>query len=189
MINRLDILDAYKDDLWNLLFICDNDFTPPLSERESSLIGPIKYFNSLFTENLIAVLAYNKRILVGFSLFYDQYNDENINIKENYTYIKIACIHPHYRGKGIASTFNDIIEVYVLDNKLPNLIIRRTWSTNYPQLKILQTKGYELFKQLENDRDNGVSTVYFRKRIIKPVAKLKWLFIQNCEILIFGKGG
>lgn len=162
-IDKIEDVLPFKSHLWDLLNICDNDFFPPLSYRENNPIGPVNYFEGLFIENAKFLLAFAEESLVGFSIFFHNYFEELIAQFTPCNYVKIACVHPNYRGLRIASTFNQFIEEQLPSNlKLP-YIVRRTWSTNTPQLNILNRYGYNLIHQFTNDRGENISTVYFAK--------------------------
>lgn len=164
-IDNLNDILPFKDAIWNLLLLCDGDFYPSLSERENNPLGPHKYFESLFVEEAKFVLALDEDTLVGFSIFYHNYYEDLIAQYTPCNYIKIACIHPDYRGQKIASRFNRFIENELPFELILPFIVRRTWSSNFPQMSLLQNYGYSLFHSFENDRAVGISTVYFSKCI------------------------
>lgn len=162
--NNLAVL-PFKSQMWDLLRLCDNDFFPSLSSRENSPNGPIQYFEGLFTENAKYLLAFDEEQLLGFSIFSHNYFEDLISQFTPCNYIKIACVHPTYRGMKIASKFNKFLEEDLPHNLVLPYIVRRTWSTNIPQLSILKRNGYNLIHQFNNDRGNNISTVYFAKQL------------------------
>lgn len=164
--NSKDIL-AFKPQMWDLLCLCDKDFYPTLSSRENSINGPIKYFESLFLENVKYVLAFMEEQLVGFSIFFHNYYEELIAQFTPCNYVKVACVHPSFRGLGIASMLNNFIETQLPSNLVLPYIVRRTWSSNLPQLRLLEKFGYKLIHKHHNDRGDNISTVYFAKFIDK----------------------
>lgn len=160
--NLMDIF-PFRKELWNLLLLCDKDFLPSLSSRENNPKGPIRYFEELFKDNSKFILAFSGNKLVGFSIFYHNYYEDLISTFTPCNYIKIACVHPEYRGLKIASMLNQFIEEDLPENLVLPHIVRRTWSTNTPQLGLLQKYGYNLIHEINNDRGNNISTVYFAK--------------------------
>ncbi|MBS4538640.1 GNAT family N-acetyltransferase [Clostridium sp. D2Q-11] len=162
--NLFDIL-PFKDTMWELLCLCDKDFYPPLSTRENNPLGPTKYFEGLFTDKSNFILAFSKDKLVGFSIFYHNYYEDLIAQYTPCNYVKIACVHPEHRGQKIASRFNRFIEEQLPFELVLPFIVRRTWSSNFPQMRLLQNYGYTLFHMFENDRGDGISTVFFSKCI------------------------
>ncbi|NBI06411.1 GNAT family N-acetyltransferase [Senegalia massiliensis] len=170
-IDNLNDILPFKDAIWNLLLLCDKDFYPTLSERENNPNGPYKYFKSLFIDEAKFLLAFDNKKLVGFSIFYHNYYEDIISQYTPCNYIKIACVHPDYRGQKIASKFNKFIESELpFELSLP-FIVRRTWSSNFPQMSLLQNYGYTLFHKFENDRGDGINTVYFSK-FIEPIERI-----------------
>ncbi len=158
---------ALKESLWQLLLICDQDFYPPLSQREGSLEGPKEYFEGLFSDQMKLIVVKEEGVMIAFWIFYPDYRgDEYVACDEPCHYIKIGCVHPDYRNTKIGSMVNDFIERSLPETLRRPLIMRRTWSTNTPQIRILEKNGYEPFFKLDRDRPGGVSTMYFRKRLI-----------------------
>lgn len=170
-IDNLNDILPFKDAIWKLLLLCDKDFYPPLSERENDSNGPFKYFESLLVDEAKFVLALDEEKLVGFSIFYHNYYEDLLSQYTPCNYIKIACIDPDYRGQKIASKLNRFIENELPFNLRLPFIVRRTWSSNFPQMSLLQNYGYSLFHSFENDRGNGISTVYFSK-CIEPMERI-----------------
>lgn len=159
----------FKAQIWNLINLCDKDFFPALSSREMSLNGPVNYFEELFVENAKFLLAFLEEQVVGFSIFFHNHFEELIAPFTPCNYIKIACVHPDYRGLRIASSFNQFIEEQLPEDLTLPYVVRRTWSTNLPQVKLLSRFGYDLIHQFDNDRGNGISTVYFAKMMQAPI--------------------
>jgi len=107
--NIIEIL-PYKEKMWELLCLCDKDFYPPLSTRENNPLGPTKYFEGLFNDKSKFILAFSEERLVGFSIFYHNYYEDVIAQYTPCNYVKVACVHPDFRGQKIASRFNRFIE-------------------------------------------------------------------------------
>ncbi|WP_202710747.1 GNAT family N-acetyltransferase [Sporosalibacterium faouarense] len=162
-VDNVNDIAPYKAQMWELLCLCDKDFYPSLSSRENNDVGPVNYFEGLFLDNAKFLLAFAEEQLVGFSVFLHDYFEPLIAKFTPCNYIKIACVHPSYRGLRIASSFNSFIEENLPTNLVMPYIVRRTWSTNFPQLKLLERNGYNLVHKFENDRGNNISTVYFAK--------------------------
>lgn len=160
--------------MWDLIKICDHDFSPTLSSREKSLHGPVTYFEGLFNDQSKIQLAFDQQVVVGFSIFYHNYESQEIQDYTPCNYVKIACVHPDYRGEGIASAFNKFIE-----SKLPvhlqcPYIVRRTWTNNLIQVYLLEKNGYQVFLTHDNDRGFGNSTVYYYK-VMESKTLYKWM--------------
>ena len=53
---------------------------------------------------------------------------------------------------------------HLFDDIFPDRsIFTRTWSTNAAHIKILDKFNFEIIKCIENDRGDGIDTVYFAK--------------------------
>jgi len=168
-IDNLTDIIPFKEQMWELIKLSDKDYFPSLSSRENSNNGPVKYFKGLFTDSSKFVLASIENKIVGFSVFFNNYYEDLISPYTPCNYVKLACIHPSYRGLRIGSTLNKFIEEQIPEDlKLP-YIVRRTWSTNTPQIKLLQRFGYNLIHKIEGDRGFGISTVFFAKHLVNHI--------------------
>lgn len=162
--------DAYSD-IYNLLVACDDEFCPPLSQRYSThqaelsphdapasqpANGPLLYFNEMKQQSF--VLAREDGRLVGFLSYIADHRIPYAD--EPSAYISTVLVDPRDRGKGIGSS----LYAYLENELHPGLITLRTWSTNKSQIALLHKRGYEVIKVLENDRGDGIDTVYFAKK-------------------------
>lgn len=158
-------------DVYNLLLACDEEFCPPLSQRYSThqaelsphdaqtaqpVNGPLLYFNEMKLQNF--VLAKEGGRLVGFLSYIADHRIPYVD--EPSAYISTVLVDPRDRGKGIGSS----LYAYLESEQRPGLITLRTWSTNKSQIALLHKRGYEVIKVLENDRGDGIDTVYFAKK-------------------------
>lgn len=168
-----EITDEIREGLWNLVCICDNDFVPPLSARESTYqqsftpiegnVKPVNYFKELCKQDF--VLAYDGDLMVGFLTFRQHYVCEHLAPIEESLYMTTMCILPEMRGNGLSSALYS----YVEHTEAPRLgykyVTTRSWSTNGAQMHSLPKRGYKLVKTLKDDRGPGVDTVYFALEI------------------------
>ena len=75
-------------------------------------------------------------------------------------YICTLLLSPAARGKGVTAK----MYAHLFDSLYPSVnLFTRTWSTNAAHLKILDRFGFSLIKRIENDRGEGIDTVYFGK--------------------------
>lgn len=156
--------DAYK-----LLVAADNEFIPPLSSRSSSTQqtlsnhtkradGINQYFEQLKEQRF--VVAFENEKLIAFVSYKENYNCAEIpNSELPNIYITTLIVSHTERGKGVTkSLYNKLFGEYKNVN-----IFTRTWSTNIAHTKILENYGFEILKIIENDRGNGIDTVYYKK--------------------------
>ena len=157
------------DDAYEMLEAADNEFVPPLSFRSSStqknLTGNRKntdgikqYFEQLKDQRFAAVFEGGE--LIAFVSYKENYICGEITPQElPNIYLSTLVVSPKARGKGVTKAlYGKLFSYYEAVN-----IFTRTWSTNFAHIKILGKYGFEVIKVLENDRGNGIDTIYFKK--------------------------
>jgi ribosomal protein S18 acetylase RimI-like enzyme len=164
--------DAQKEEVWKLLVLTDEEFVPTLSSRNSTvqtilktneqidLKSPIAYFEALADQYFI--LALDNQRVIGFLSYIPNHNVQltaNENLISNY--VSTIIVNPTYRSQGITVALYDF-----LMKQTNKTIATRTWSTNYAHLKILEKLGFKNVLTIENDRGNGIDTVYFARQYI-----------------------
>lgn len=183
----MDASQKEWNDIWEILCLCDHEFVPSLSSRNSTsqtnLLGaadstaesnnhviadnmdtkPYAYFRELHNQQFI--LAEVDSRVIGFLSFKTDYICDTLAEFGPSNYITTVCVKPECRGQGILKRLYDSLE-----NELPNVIkcrriTTRTWSKNDAQIKTLSKRGYDLLKTLDNDRGLGINTLYFGKVI------------------------
>lgn len=159
-------LSYYKEQIAELVRISDKDFVPPLSCRggtchvdftpaESNEANLDKYLEDLYKQRIhlhivddkvIGLLSYipSKSFKIG----------EGNNVVVDY--ISTVIVHPDYRGKGVARNLYENLE----KNRTYGV---RTWSTNYPQIALLEKMGFKEKYRIKNDRAEGIDTIHFFK--------------------------
>lgn len=165
-----DEKNKYYDDMLDMLTLSDDDFVPPLSSRSSttqkdlasgvkSSDGVKKYLGEMMNQQIMASVDGDK--LLGFVSFRENYTNNEIKASDlPNIYISTLIVNPESRGMGITRKMYDILfEEYKNVN-----IFTRTWSTNGAHIKILGKYGFDLICRIENDRGEGIDTVYFAKR-------------------------
>ena len=155
--------EAYEDQIRSLLWACDKDFYPPLSQRgstteqnlrtgEKDLSGPELYFRSL--KGQAWLLAVSEGRLLGFMSYIPEKTVDGISC----VYFSTLIVDPEARHQGIAR----LIYRTLIEDHHGKTIILRTWSTNRGHLILLGELGFRAYKTLPNDRGEGVDTIYFR---------------------------
>ncbi len=152
--------------LHELLILGDKEFIPPLSSRSSTTQqglhsaqgnGIELYFEEMKEQSF--VLALKEDRLCGFMSFRINHKGAHIDEKEN-LYASTSVVHPDFRGQGLMTSFyKEMIKAYP---KKP--IYTRTWHENYGHLKVLGRLGFRQIEFLENDRGNGIHTVYYCRK-------------------------
>lgn len=159
-----------KDEIKKLLLSEDKSFVPPLSSRTSTT----QNFSSNQTvehsiDNYLATIA-NQSIIVlkdgrtvaGFLSYRREYECADAGTK-SYAYVSTIIVNPRYRGQRLA--YDMYYELFSRMQKTSMPVVTRTWSTNTAHLHILDQLGFKLMKRINNDRGEGIDTVYYRKDV------------------------
>lgn len=160
----------YYDEILEMLYAADKDFVPPLSARSSTTQSDLAsssqnddgvqlYFNEMKKQRFMVAVEDEK--LLAFVSFKENYT--NTAIDENLLpniYISTLIVKPEARGKHLTQTMYDILFKAFSDRN----ILTRTWSANTAHIRILSKFNFETLSILENDRGQGIDTIYFIKR-------------------------
>ncbi|MBR2615559.1 MAG: GNAT family N-acetyltransferase, partial [Clostridia bacterium] len=167
---ELKLYDRLTDELYfkqlrELLILGDREFIPPLSARSSTTQqglatasdsdgGIDAYFEEMKAQSF--VLALEGERLAGFMSFRKNHTGPHIPEAKN-LYASTCVVHPDFRGQGLMTSFyREMIRAYPA---LP--IFTRTWHQNAGHLKVLEKMGFRLLETVENDRGQGIHTVYY----------------------------
>lgn len=160
-----NLKEQYADEILDMIRVADKDFVPPLSARSSTTQSDLKgvssggvenYFSEMMKQEILGAFEENK--LLGIVSFRDNYESDVVKILPN-IYISTLFVHSDARGRGLTK----ILYSYLFDLYSDRSVFTRTWSTNIAHIKILEYFGFTLFLRLENDRGEGIDTVYFKK--------------------------
>ena len=160
----------YAAQIRAIMQACDADFVPPLSTRFSTSDtrfggqtgvknGIDAYFCDMIKENVLACVEDGE--LLGFVTFKtDLVNQYLTQDTFPNLYICTLLLSERARGRGITVK----MYAHLFDTLYPHVnLYTRTWSTNVAHIKILTRFGFELIARIENDRGEGIDTVYFGK--------------------------
>ena len=154
---------ACYNELKEMLRKHDKEFVPPLSSRDSAVhtnfdelsyscnIG--MYCNEMIKHNVYVVVDEDK--IVALIAFRYNYTNKYIRKTPN-IYVSTVIVDNRYRGKGIA----DKLYEELMTKGLP--IYVRTWSTNKSHIRVLDKLQFDLIKTIENDRGEGIDTLYYK---------------------------
>ena len=158
--------------IWEILVAIDQDFVPPLSNRNSTTTsqfdsvqaqempaGPTEYFNEILQQTII--LAKQDQTWVGLFSFRHQYLVEPIRSSCPCNYVTTVGVLPGYRGIGVARS----MYAYAL-TELPAPFrspawATRTWSSNDDHIRLLNDLGFQAVDILKHHRAPGIHTIYF----------------------------
>lgn len=127
-------------------------------KKESLVLSGGPYGDPYFRKR--AAAAFEENTLIAFVSYKENYTCAEISSGElPNIYILTLVVSPKARGKGVTKAlYSRLFSEYEHVN-----IFTRTWSTNIAHIKILEAYGFEVIKVLENDRGNGIDTIYFKK--------------------------
>lgn len=161
---------VYYDEILEMLYAGDKDFVPPLSARSSTTQSDLTssssnedgvrlYFNEMKKQRFL--VATEGETLLAFVSFKENYTNSAIdeNLLPN-IYISTLIVKPEARGKHLTQTMYDMLFKAFADRN----ILTRTWSTNAAHIRILSKFDFKTLSILENDRGQGIDTIYFIKR-------------------------
>ena len=168
IIHVKGIAQKYSRDVKELLRLCDREFVPPLSARDStsqtdftgesrSAGEPVTYYNSLCHQENFFVIE-NRRIIAMMSFVRDYVSDATVKDRPN-VYISTLIVHPEHRRKGLANK----LYAKMLKAFGSRYIFTRTWSTNEGHIRILSSLKFYEHMRLEDDRGPDIDTVYYRR--------------------------
>lgn len=165
-----------RDQIWEILCECDEEFYPRLSARESSSqkqlkVGvsqekalPISYFKEMLSQDFLVAMEDGR--MTGFMTFKKDYLCDALKSFGKSLYITTVCVRKDCRKKGIMRELYRVMEQEMPKKYQCGKVSTRTWSLNEAQLHELEKRGYQRIAVLENDRGNGVDTVYFGQLFI-----------------------
>lgn len=159
--------EAYLSDIMELLALCDQEFIPPLSARNSTIqsnLGPqgekkekpVAYFENI--QHQPAFLAIDDDHVIGFMSLKKNYVCEEIPPAHSpNVYVTTVIVHPHYRRHGVTNSFYH----YLFKKFGWGNVFTRTWSTNLSHIRILSSLKFYEHCRLEDDRGPGIDTIYY----------------------------
>ena len=100
-----------KEEIRRLLELCDQDFVPPLSHRNSTsqtnwaeteekTDGIAEYLENICSQHV--VLWKEEGVVRAFMTWKDHFNCENLEAYPDSCYLTTLCVWPDYRGQGIS---------------------------------------------------------------------------------------
>ena len=160
-----------RDEIIAMIAACDHEFVPPLSHRfspsqtvftpdactEDGLPG---YVEDMCKSSHILCAMEGDSILGFVAYRLDMTNQYLTAETLPNLYVAVLLVSPEARGRGITKAFYD----HLFLEKYPDRnLYTRTWSTNQAHAKILRRFGLDIVIRIENDRGEGIDTVYFGK--------------------------
>jgi len=159
----------YRDAMRDLLARTDEEFCPPLSAREgptqtagldSTREGTVgAYVDAMLDQRFL--LTFEDGTLVGLQSFRNGYDVDVLGGHTPATYASTLVVHPDHRRAGHARRMYHTLLTEVPDTYRDPYVATRTWSDNDAHLSLLADLGFDRVATLEDDRGEGVGTVYY----------------------------
>jgi ribosomal protein S18 acetylase RimI-like enzyme len=172
-LKKKKLPEIYYDGIKRLLILTDHEFYPPLSSRVSTTQEHFRpddssynkgHSISLYLQALLEqsfIIAIVDSVLVGFLSYIKDHIVADVNVLSKNVYVSTICVDPEYRRRGITSCFYDALEADTENH----LVYTRTWNQNHAHINLLLKRKYEIIREFINDRDSGINTVYYAKRL------------------------
>lgn len=160
--------------IWEILCEYDETFVPPLSARsgtlDRSLHGgnqtalPTAYFEQMKNQEIL-IYRENDEIC-GFMSFIGGYRDEHLmDAAQCGFYVSTIIVKEKCRGRELTEQSYRYIEDVIADGRPESMIVTRTWTGNDAHLHVLCKLGFLMSRRIENDRGEGIDTLYYSKKI------------------------
>ncbi|MFJ8755138.1 GNAT family N-acetyltransferase [Streptomyces sp. NPDC102441] len=143
-----------------------DEFVPPLTSRGGTAVSDLRdpeaaapangYLDEMLQQDLI--MSWHEDQIAGFVSFRSNHHDPRFAELCPCLYVSTIAVRPRHRRHGIARALYQ--ELFDLPASLPPWIVLRTWSTNAGHLELLGRLGFATILHIEDDRADGVDTLY-----------------------------
>lgn len=159
----------YGDEIRHLLRAADQEFVPPLSDREGTTQTAgldeqrndalDDYYQQCIEQSFI--LAHDGDTVHGFLSFRRDYELDELGEYTPSTYVSTIIVDPEHRREGLARRMYLELLTECSSSLESPYVTTRTWGSNDQHLNLLDELGFDLLKRLEDDRGEGIDTVYY----------------------------
>ena len=162
--------DALATEIIGMIAACDHEFVPPLSQRhgptQTDFSGALQtadnlpaYYADMRKNEILAAIEGEE--LLGFVAFKRDMTNQFLTAETlPNLYVAVLLVKPSARGQHLTAKMYQ----YLFNELHPNTnLYTRTWSTNAAHAAILRKFGLDVVIRIENDRGEGIDTVYFGK--------------------------
>ena len=167
-----DLTEREKQEIFQILDACDQDFYPPLSKRagtaekhltenSSHHPGVTDYYRELMAQKNF--LWKQGERTIAFLSFRPEYQCPQLAQFPKVCYLTTLCLLKEFRGKGLSVRIYQDVLGYLRSRYPESTPALRTWSTNGAQLHLMEKLHFEPVAVLKDDRGPGVDTIYFAK--------------------------
>ncbi len=174
-IEYIDDAEQFGNEIQRLLYVADEEFVPPLSNREGTTqIDGLQeqrndaldeYYEQCIDQSFIIV--HKEDDVHGFLSFRQGYDIKALGSFSPSTYVSTIIVDPSQRRNGYARSMYQELLTNVPTEVLDPYVTTRTWHTNDHHLNLLDDLGFELLECIDNDRGKGIDTVYYGIEVSK----------------------
>lgn len=160
----------------DLLSECDEDFVPPLSTRSGTCDSDLSgsdggsldaYMRGVARQD--CVVAFEGGRVVGLLSYREDYRPDAAEFRpgERVLYVSTVLVAPEFRRSGACRRMYGALISRL--GRTGGFVLTRTWSGNESHARLLESLGFGVLRTIEDDRGEGVHTVYYGARF--PAAR------------------
>lgn len=152
-----------------LLAAAESEFVPPLSARQGTTQTDgldeqrndalDAYYEQCIDQSFI--IAHETGAVVGFLSFRPDYAIDELGGYTPSNYVSTIIVDPDHRRHGYARRLYDELLTDPPQSLREPYVTTRTWGSNDRHLRLLEQLGFELLTRIEDDRGEGIDTVYY----------------------------
>lgn len=160
---------TYGPEIRRLLAAAEDEFVPPLSAREGTTQTAglderrndalDEYYEQCIDQSF--VLARDGDDVFGFLSFRTGYAIDELGEYAPSSYVSTIIVDPAHRRDGYAREMYRELLTDVPSAVRDPYVTTRTWGSNDRHLNLLGDIGFELLTRIEDDRGEGIDTVYY----------------------------
>jgi ribosomal protein S18 acetylase RimI-like enzyme len=168
-VEYVDDPRSYADGIRRLLAAAEDEFVPPLSARQGTTQTDgldeqrndalDEYYEQCIDQSF--VLAHDGDEVVGFLSFRPDYAIDELGACTPSDYVSTIIVAPEHRRKGYARKLYRELLTDLPGGLREPYVTTRTWDSNDRHLDLLEDLGFELLTRIEDDRGEGIDTVYY----------------------------
>lgn len=178
MENPLEADELLRSQIREIIGVCDREFVPPLSQRDSTTNQPQRtgrddqiradepnvYFDYLLRQPVVAIFSQKK--MAGFLSYVANYSSPELAGRTPSIHITTICIRPEFRGRNLSTQLYENLMANQSDRASgTQYISTRTWSTNCAHMRVLEKLGFEIVTRIKDARGDGIDTLYFSRQL------------------------
>ena len=121
---------------------------------------PVAYFQELLTQKTVVALESDQ--VAGFLSYRKDYFVPEVEATTD-AYVSTVGVAPGMRGQGVSRLmYSCLFDLISKDDRIEDQpVMTRTWSTNRSHIKVITDFGFQLIRQINNGRGDGIHTVLY----------------------------